>query len=140
MTMLTTRDVKGVGFEIPRADAPEKVTGRIQYVADLNPRGLLHARLLRSPHAHARIVRIDASKAKALPGVRSVLTAADIPHLERSAASRYDPQLAGWVTATRGAGPPERAANSIVPSMSSFPPRKPRTPYGRRSIRNWTNW
>jgi CO/xanthine dehydrogenase Mo-binding subunit len=94
MTMLTTRDVKGVGFEVPRTDSPEKVTGRMQYVADLNPRGLLHARLLRSPHAHARIVRIDTSKAKALPGVRAVLTAADIPHLKRGAPTRAHAILA----------------------------------------------
>jgi CO/xanthine dehydrogenase Mo-binding subunit len=79
MAILTTRDVKGAGFAIPRPDGAEKVTGRTKYVADLNPRGLLHAKLLRCPHAHAKIVRIDTSKAKALPGVRAVLTAADIP-------------------------------------------------------------
>jgi len=69
--MKTTRDVKGIGLSIPRPDGPDKVTGQVQYVADLSPRGLLHAKLLRSPHAHAKIVRIDVSKAKALPGVRA---------------------------------------------------------------------
>src|SRR5919199_5846644 len=88
MAMLTTREVQGAGFRVPRADAPEKVTGRIQYVADLQRRGMLHAALLRSPHAHARIKRIDTSKAKALPGVRAVLTAADIPELKRQAPTR----------------------------------------------------
>jgi CO/xanthine dehydrogenase Mo-binding subunit len=68
--MKTTRDVKGVGLSIPRPDGPEKVTGQVQYVADLKARGLLHAKLLRSPHAHAPIVSIDTSKARALPGVR----------------------------------------------------------------------
>ena len=76
--MKTTRDVKGIGISILRPDAPDKVTGQVQYVADLNLRGLLHAKLLRSPHAHAKIVRIDVSRARALPGVRAVLTAADI--------------------------------------------------------------
>ena len=57
-TMKTTRDVKGVGVAIPRPDGPEKVTGRVQYVADIKPRGMLHAKLLRSPHAHANILRI----------------------------------------------------------------------------------
>jgi len=71
-TMKTTRDVKGVGVSIPRPDGPEKVTGRVQYVADIQPKGLLHAKLLRSPHAHAKIVSIDTSAAKALPGVRAV--------------------------------------------------------------------
>jgi CO/xanthine dehydrogenase Mo-binding subunit len=86
--MKTTRDVKGVGLAIPRPDGPEKVTGQVQYVADLAPKGLLHAKLLRSPHAHARIVRIDTSKAKALKGVRAVLTAADVPELKRKAPTR----------------------------------------------------
>src|ERR687888_2013330 len=94
MAMLTTRDVKGAGFEIPRQDAPEKVTGRTQYVADLKKRGLLEAKLLRSPYAHARIKRIDVSKARALPGVRAVLTAADIPELQRQAPTRAHAILA----------------------------------------------
>jgi CO/xanthine dehydrogenase Mo-binding subunit len=94
MTMKTTRDVRGVGLSIPRADGAEKVTGRVPYVADLQPRGLLHAKLLRSPHAHARIVRIDTSRARALPGVRAVLTAADVPELKRKAPTRAHAVLA----------------------------------------------
>ncbi|MBM3218190.1 MAG: xanthine dehydrogenase family protein molybdopterin-binding subunit [Candidatus Rokubacteria bacterium] len=92
--MKTTRDVKGVGLSIPRPDGPDKVTGKVQYVADITPRGLLHAKLLRSPHAHAKIVRIDVSKARALPGVRAVLTAADIPELKGKPASRAHAVLA----------------------------------------------
>jgi CO/xanthine dehydrogenase Mo-binding subunit len=92
--MKTTRDVRGVGLSIPRPDGPEKVTGRVQYVADIKPKGLLHAKLLRSPHAHARIVSIDASRARALPGVRAVLTAADIPELKRKAPTRAHAVLA----------------------------------------------
>src|SRR6059058_3563714 len=92
--MKTTRDVRGVGISIPRPDGPEKVTGRVQYVADIKPKGLLHAKLLRSPHAHARIVSIDPSRAKALPGVRAVLTAADIPELKRQAPTRAHAILA----------------------------------------------
>jgi CO/xanthine dehydrogenase Mo-binding subunit len=92
--MKTTRDVKGVGLSIPRPDGPDKVTGKVQYVADIAPRGLLHAKLLRSPHAHARITAIDVSKARALPGVRAVLTAADIPELKRKPASRAHAVLA----------------------------------------------
>ncbi|MCC6174274.1 MAG: xanthine dehydrogenase family protein molybdopterin-binding subunit [Chloroflexi bacterium] len=86
--MKTSRDVRGVGLRIPRPDAPEKVTGRTEYVDDVKLRGLLQARLLRSPHAHARIVRIDTSRAEALPGVRAVLTAADIPELKHGAKTR----------------------------------------------------
>jgi len=93
-TMKTTREVKGVGLSIPRADGAEKVTGRVQYVADMQPRGLLHAKLLRSPHAHATILRIDTSRARALPGVRAVLTAADIPGLKKKAPTRAHAVLA----------------------------------------------
>src|SRR5881296_1190113 len=92
--MKTTRDVKGIGLSILRPDGPDKVTGQVQYVADLNPRGLLHAKLLRSPHAHAKIVRIDVSRARALPGVRAVLTAADIPVLKKKAPTRAHAVLA----------------------------------------------
>src|SRR3989442_6475482 len=92
--MKTTRDVKGIGLSILRPDGPEKVTGQVQYVADLNPRGLLHAKLLRSPHAHARILRIDVSRARALRGVRAFLTAADIPELKRKAPTRAHAVLA----------------------------------------------
>src|SRR5215471_2756043 len=94
MAMKTTREVKGVGLSIPRPDGPEKVTGQVAYVADLKPKGLLHAKLLRSPHAHARILRIDASRARALPGVRAVLTAADVPELKRKAPTRAHAVLA----------------------------------------------
>ena len=92
--MKTTREVKGVGLSIPRADGAEKVTGKTEYVADLKPKGMLHAKLLRSPHAHAWIKRIDTSKAKALPGVRAVVIAADIPGLKKKAPTRAHAVLA----------------------------------------------
>jgi CO/xanthine dehydrogenase Mo-binding subunit len=92
--MKTTRDVKGVGLSIPRPDGAEKVTGHVQYVADIKSRGLLHAKLLRSPYAHARITRIDVSRARALPGVRAILTAADVPELKRKAPTRAHAVLA----------------------------------------------
>src|SRR5262245_52717251 len=92
--MKTTRDVKGVGLSIPRPDGPEKVTGKVQYVADIQPKGLLHAKLLRSPHAHARIKRVDTNRAKALAGVRAVLTAADMPYLKKKAPTRAHAVLA----------------------------------------------
>jgi len=92
--MKTTRGVKGVGLAIPRPDGPEKVTGQVLYVADIKPKGMLHAKLLRSPHAHARIVSIDTTRAKALRGVRAVLTARDIPELKRKAPTRAHALLA----------------------------------------------
>ena len=66
-----------VGRDVPRADAQPKVTGSAQYVADMHLPNMLHAAVLRSPHAHARIVAIDTSAAKALRGVKAVVTGAD---------------------------------------------------------------
>ena len=65
------------GRATPLIDGFEKVTGRARYTADLHPAQALVGEILRSPHAHAEIVRVDASRARALPGVRAVLTGAD---------------------------------------------------------------
>src|SRR5688572_1790988 len=67
-----------VGRSVPRTDAVEKVTGRARYVTDLDVPGMAHAAVLRSPYAHARLVRIDTGHARALPGVYTVLTGADV--------------------------------------------------------------
>src|SRR5438876_8392337 len=114
--MKTTRDVKGIGLSILRPDGPDKVTGQVQYVADLNPRGLLHAKLLRSPHAHARILRIDVSRARALPGVRAVLTAADIPELKKKAPTRAHAVLA--IDRVVFAGQPVAAVAADEPAIA----------------------
>jgi CO/xanthine dehydrogenase Mo-binding subunit len=68
-----------VGKPIPRVEGDLKVTGRAQYAYDVRLPGQLYARVLRSPHPHARITRIDTSKAEALPGVRAVLSLASGP-------------------------------------------------------------
>jgi len=68
-----------VGKRPVRPDGVDKVTGRAQYGADLQLTGLLHARVLRSPHAHARIKSIDSRRAEAHPGVSAVVTAKDLP-------------------------------------------------------------
>ncbi|MDP6512981.1 MAG: xanthine dehydrogenase family protein molybdopterin-binding subunit [SAR202 cluster bacterium] len=77
--VLSTQEYSVVGTRPIRHDGADKVTGRALYGADVQPTGLLHGKILRSPHAHARIKSIDTSKAEALPGVRAVLTAADLP-------------------------------------------------------------
>jgi CO/xanthine dehydrogenase Mo-binding subunit len=83
-----------LGQRVERADGVEKVTGRMSYVSDLKLAGMLHAKLLRSPHAHARIRSIDVSKALALPGVRCVLTGADITGVNQDPTSRARSLLA----------------------------------------------
>ena len=69
-----------VGGEANRVDAAAKVTGSATFVHDLTLPGMLTARILTSPHPSARIKRIDVSKAKAMPGVKAVLTGADLPY------------------------------------------------------------
>jgi CO/xanthine dehydrogenase Mo-binding subunit len=64
-----------VGTPVNRLDGVEKVTGRAKYSSDMSLPGMLYARIARCPHAHARIKRIDASKAESLPGVHAILTA-----------------------------------------------------------------
>ncbi len=82
----------GTGRKI--VDGPEKITGRAQYVADLRLPGMLHIRPVLSPYAHARIVSIDASAARQVPGVVAVLTAQDLPTRDRAINSRHSAVLA----------------------------------------------
>lgn len=70
---------KVIGTRPIRHDGVDKVTGRAKYGADIHPTGLLYGAILRSPHAHAKIKRLDTSKAAAVPGVRAVVTSADLP-------------------------------------------------------------
>jgi len=71
-----------VGASTRRLDAPAKVTGAIKYAADLWMPNMLHLQVLRSPHPHARIRGIDASAAKAMPGVECVITSDDVPGVD----------------------------------------------------------
>ena len=77
--VLSTKEYEVVGTRPLRHDALDKVTGRAQYGADVHLPGMLYGRILRSPHAHARIKRIDASRALAYPGVKAVVTGLDFP-------------------------------------------------------------
>src|SRR4051812_44655646 len=67
-----------VGARVPRVEDPRLLRGRGRFVDDVQPVGLRHAAFVRSPHAHARVTRIDTSRARALPGVDVVVTAADL--------------------------------------------------------------
>ncbi|EFK09338.1 putative 4-hydroxybenzoyl-CoA reductase, alpha subunit [delta proteobacterium NaphS2] len=66
-----------IGKRLPRVDGIIKATGEAKYAADLSMPGMLHGKILRSPYPHARIINIDADKAKRLPGVRAVVTGND---------------------------------------------------------------
>ena len=68
---------KYIGTRAKRPDGVEKVTGRARFGADITLPGMLHGQVLRSPHAHAWIKFIDTSKARALPGVKAIVTRDD---------------------------------------------------------------
>jgi CO/xanthine dehydrogenase Mo-binding subunit len=83
-----------VGSPITRVDALEKVRGAAVYGADVKLPGMVYGVVLRSPHAHARIVSIDVSGARALPGVRAVVTGEDLPGVLTGEAIRDMPFVA----------------------------------------------
>jgi CO/xanthine dehydrogenase Mo-binding subunit len=78
-------DYKYVGSSPPRPDARSKVTGRAFYIEDMQQRGMLYGKVLRSKYAHARIISIDTSGAERLPGVYGVVTGAELPFIHGEA-------------------------------------------------------
>jgi len=79
---MTMKGFNIVGKHVPRNDAQAKARGSALYTDDMKLPGMLHGRILRSPLAHARIVRIDTRKAASLPGVKCVITAEDTPKIK----------------------------------------------------------
>lgn len=105
-----------IGRSLPRMDAPGKVTGTAVYAADFALPGMLHGAILRSPEAHARIVRLDAARARRMPGVRAVLTAADVPDVRYGGALKDETVFAcGRV---RYAGQPVAAVAALTPEAA----------------------
>ncbi len=80
--MTTKGEFSVVGQPLPKIDAWAKVTGQTRYADDLTLPRMAFGRLLRSPHAHARITSIETSRARALPGVYAVITGADLPRVK----------------------------------------------------------
>lgn len=83
------KSFNSVGTRPLRPDGEDKVTGRARYGADFNMPGQLVARVLRSPHAHARIKSIDTKRAEAVKGVKAIITAADMPDLTNGDAGLF---------------------------------------------------
>jgi CO/xanthine dehydrogenase Mo-binding subunit/aerobic-type carbon monoxide dehydrogenase small subunit (CoxS/CutS family) len=93
-----------VGKPATRIDAFEKVTGKAPYAYDMALPGMLHGEILRSPHAHARITRIDTGAARKLPGVVAVLTQEDMPQTKFGAFVQDETTLADRVVRFVGEG------------------------------------
>jgi CO/xanthine dehydrogenase Mo-binding subunit len=88
-------DPAAVGTRQPRLDGPEKVNGKALFTDDVRPAGMLHGKVLRSKHTHARIISIDTSKAAALPGVKAIVLAEDA---EGVFAGQNEPAICGTTT------------------------------------------
>ncbi len=84
-----------IGKSAPKIEGVQKVSGQARYTADYLLPGTIWGKVLRSPYPHARIVRMDTSRAKAQPGVMAVLTAADIPNVLTGRRLRDMPMLGG---------------------------------------------
>ncbi len=78
----SARDFRTVGQAVRRVDSDEKLSGRAQFTGDIQISGMAYAKLVTSPLPHARILSVDASKARALPGVYAVLTSAELVGME----------------------------------------------------------
>jgi len=85
-------DLKTVGRSERRVDSVKLATGRGTFVDDIDVPGMMYARILHSPHAHARITKIDASQARAMPGVVCVLTHEDVPRIPYTTAGQGWPE------------------------------------------------
>ena len=109
---MTTFNV--IGQPADRVDGPQKVTGEAQYTADIQLPGTLWGKILRSPYPFAEIVSIDASEAKALPGVHAVLTGSDVQGVLYGRRLRDVPALAQDVV--RFIGEPVAAVAAEVES------------------------
>jgi CO/xanthine dehydrogenase Mo-binding subunit len=97
------------GTSAHRVDGVEKVTGKAIYTSDIQLPGMAHARILRSPIAHAKLVKVDASRAKELPGVIATLTRDDIQRFNYKYGATYKDQSIVAVDKVRYVGDPVAA-------------------------------
>ena len=100
------------GQSLPRIDAPGKVTGSAVYAADFALPGMLYGKVFRSAEPHARLVRLDTTRAASIPGVRAVVTAADAADVRYGAAVKDEPVFAADVV--RYVGQPVAAVAAVT--------------------------
>ncbi|HEX4995211.1 MAG TPA: xanthine dehydrogenase family protein molybdopterin-binding subunit [Methylomirabilota bacterium] len=101
-----------VGHSLPRIDAPGKVTGSAIYAADFALPGMLYGKVFRSAEPHARLVRLDTSRAADIAGVRAVISAADVPDVRYGAAVKDEPVFASDIV--RYVGQPVAAVAAVT--------------------------
>jgi CO/xanthine dehydrogenase Mo-binding subunit len=116
--MKTKQDFTIAGTNAHRVDGVEKVTGKAVYTGDIQLPGMAHARILRSPVAHARLVKVDAAKAKAMPGVIATLTRDDIQGFNYKYGATYKDQSIVAVDKVRYVGDPVAAVMADDPATA----------------------
>ena len=129
------RDFKQVGSRPLRPDGVDKVTGRARFGADATAPGMLIAKVLRSPHAHARIRGFDTSKAEALEGVKAVVTRDDFPDVDPDAimTGEEDDELR-WVATNFMARDKALSPRHTVAAVASTNARIPTQALGRTHV------
>lgn len=116
--MKTSHAFKIAGTSAHRVDSIEKVTGKAAYTVDVRLPGMAYAKILRSPVAHARLVKVDASKAKELPGVIATLTRDDIKQFNFKYGATYKDQSIVAVDKVRYVGDPVAAVLAEDPDIA----------------------
>jgi len=116
--MKTNPIFKVAGTNAHRVDGVEKVTGKAVYTGDIQLPGMAYARILRSPVAHAKLVKVDASKAKAVPGVIATLTRDDIQGFNYKYGATYKDQSIVAVDKVRYVGDPVAAVLADDPATA----------------------
>ena len=112
------QNFKVVGTNAHRVDAIEKVSGKAIYTSDIQLPGMAHARILRSPVAHAKLIKVDASKAKELHGVIATLTRDDIQRFNFKYGATYKDQSIVAVDKVRYVGDPVAAVLADTPEIA----------------------
>src|SRR5436190_8334296 len=112
----TSRSYKYIGAPLPKVDAYASVTGRALYADDILLPRMVYGRLLRSPHPHARILSLDVSRARALPGVLAVITGKDLPRKYGILPSSQD-EYALAIDKVRYVGDPIVAVAALDPDI-----------------------
>jgi CO/xanthine dehydrogenase Mo-binding subunit len=127
-----TTETRVVGKSLPRIDAPGKVTGTAVYAVDFALPGLLWGKVVRSREPHARIVRVDTERARRMPGVRAVLTAAEVPAVryggsvkDETVFARDKVRYVGQPVAAVAAVTPEAAEAAVAAVTVSYEPLTP---------------
>src|SRR2546428_5641109 len=120
---MATSEPRVVGKSLPRMDGAGKVTGTAVYAADFAQPGMLVGKVFRSTEPHARIVRVDTARARALPGVRAVMTAADVPDVRYGGAPQDETGFAPGKG--RYVGQPAAGPGGADPGTPGCPPGGP---------------